>query len=202
MRLFRKSAISRSRRPASGSASGYDSMLIEGVCSGDMPRVKSSIRHGASVNAFMGLSGNTAMYAAANDGQLRICRLLLKLGASPDNAGTFGRMPLMAAAAEGHYDVCRLLLSRKANPSKKDSDSWTALHFAAHGGHTRTCILLIQNGADVNAKNNIGNKAYDSAYNFGKLQTAQLLKSMEWLADTVGKKNAMAFLASFRACVQ
>jgi len=198
MRLSRKKRVSRSRCVAFGNHHA----LYEGAGCGDLPRVRSSIKDGASVNAFDVSNGVTVLCAAAAGGRLRICRMLLKLGASPNTPDRFGKTPLMAAAEDGYYDICKLLLSHKADPSKKDYEYFTALHLAAHGGHTRTCILLIENGADVNAENKKCKKAYDSAYNFGKLQTAQLLKSMEWLADTVGKKNAMAFLGSFGACVQ
>ncbi len=176
-------------------------MLREGAGCGDLPRVKSSIRAGASVNAFLKSDGDTALLSAAAGGQLRICRLLLKLGAAPNAADNLGRMPLMAAAEDGYYDICKLLLSRKADLSKKDHTGWTALHFAAREGHTQTCILLMQNGADVNAKNKKGDKASQTAYNSGNVKTSQLLKSMQWLEAAAGKKNAMAFLGSFRHCI-
>jgi ankyrin repeat protein len=175
-------------------------MLREGAGCGDMPRVEHSIRQGASVNNFKESSETTALYSAANGGQLRICRLLLKLGASPDIANQLGKTPLMAAAEEGNYDICKLLLSRKVNPSKKDGEDCTALHYAAYTGHTKVCILLVENGADVNAKNKKGDDAFWNASRFGKFQTADFLAFMEFLEST-GKKTARSFLSSFNECL-
>lgn len=197
MRLFRKSSISRSRR---ASSRGYDVMLREGAGCGDFPRVEQAIRDGASINSFGALTGDTALLSAASGGQLRICRLLLKLGASSDRANNLGKTPLMAAAEGGHYDICRLLLSRKADPLKEGYHDCTALHYAAGNGHTDICILLVENGADVNAKTDKQQKPFQIAYNAGKLQTGRLLRSIQWVAEMTEKKTARAFLNLFFEC--
>jgi ankyrin repeat protein len=60
-------------------------------------------------------TGCTALFRAVSNNHVSIAKLLLTLGASPNEATSDGHTPLHAAAKNGNYEMCKILLQHKAN---------------------------------------------------------------------------------------
>lgn len=93
--------------------------------------------------------------AAAVRGNIGRMKLLLALGASPDEPACNTPLcprPLIAASIDGNSDAVQLLLDRGANVNGKMKRGQSALIAAAYEGHTDVVRLLLSKGADVNAE--------------------------------------------------
>lgn len=112
------------------------------------------LRKGAPPNA-VGLTGTTAVYAAALHADPTVVRLLLEAGADPnvestdDGEGT----PLCAAACWGYDEVVRELLAHGADPGQREDGGrgYSPLLWASKNGHREAVRLLLEAGADPNA---------------------------------------------------
>ena len=95
-----------------------------------------------------------AFIAAALSGNTERMKLLLALGASPEEP-TCDRplcpRPLIAASIGGNSDAVQLLLDRGANVNGKMTRGQTALIAATYKGNTDVVRVLLSKGADVNA---------------------------------------------------
>lgn len=79
---------------------------------GNVQTIQVLVDLGADVNARSSLSGQTALWAAAGDGNLPVVDLLLKNNASANKKSCCldGGTPLQAAAEGGHMDIVNRLL--------------------------------------------------------------------------------------------
>jgi len=80
---------------------------------------------------------------------LKYFRLLLRLGANPDNKAEFGWAPLHISDLE----FSKLLLQYNANPNIRDNDGKTPLYMAFFKNDTDKMELLLQYGADPYIQN-------------------------------------------------
>jgi uncharacterized protein len=103
--------------------------LIAAVCRGDEGELNDALRDGASAR-WQDEQGLTALSYAAQQGQLRIARRLLDVGADVNHADNDGITPLMWAVQGEHIDMVRLLVQRGANPALRDHQGQTALEQA------------------------------------------------------------------------
>ena len=69
--------------------------------------------------------GSTPLHAAACNGHLEICELIIKAVDDKNPARYDGVTPLYMAAQNGHYEVCKLIIS---NVDQKNP--------ACHNGHS------------------------------------------------------------------
>ena len=105
-----------------------------------------------------GWQGVTALYAAALKGQSKVARLLLKLGAEPDQPNVMGDVPLAVAAQEGHHAVVGLLTNRGAAINRQGPTTGaTALLLACQNGHQECVLVLLKANASADIANNDGN---------------------------------------------
>ena len=74
------------------------------------------------------LEGDTALVAAAWDGQTRCLELLLAAGADADKADQLGNTPLLYAADYGCLACVERLLEAGADKDAQNEDGETALH--------------------------------------------------------------------------
>jgi ankyrin repeat protein len=88
---------------------------------------------------------------AAEKGNLRQVRQLLRAGADVNARKQHGSAPLWHAADQGHWEVVRELLRAGAKPDLRGEYDSTPLLKAAEGGYPEVVRALIEAGADVNA---------------------------------------------------
>ena len=108
----------------------------------------------ADVNARDKL-GDTALYKAAEHGDVETVRVLLQRGADANARDDFGLTPLTAAAQLGALDVIEALLNAGANVHSRTSHGSTPVSFAVLGNKLEEVSdklaavkLLIEHGAD------------------------------------------------------
>jgi ankyrin repeat protein len=94
--------------------------------------------------------GCTALYLAAEEGDVHILRALLAHRAKVELADSDGSTPLMRASCFGHHLCGRFLLEAMADPNKATSNGWTALILAAKNGHELCVRVLLEAETDPN----------------------------------------------------
>jgi ankyrin repeat protein len=114
--------------------------------------------------------GQTALWWAANHGDLRLVEELLRLGAAIDAPDHFGGTSMMQAASSGHLHVVRYLLGQGANiHAALESyamgfyDGRKAFHLALNNGHLSVVEYLLNKGNQPDER---------SGYGFTPLMTA------------------------------
>ena len=92
----------------------------------------------------------TALFFAAQSGDVESARLLLDAGGNVNDAGADDNSVLVMATLSGQGPVARLLLERGADPNAADG-GYSALHAAVLRRDPDTAAALLDHGADVNA---------------------------------------------------
>ena len=93
--------------------------------------------------------GESLLYKAAKEGDVKNCKELFSRGADTEIANKEGWTPLFIAARRGHINVCEVLLKAGASVNHVDNYGNTPLHRAAIGGHDKVCEMLLQAGGEV-----------------------------------------------------
>lgn len=132
-----------------------DPALLVASRAGFEPTVDVLLRAGAKVNA-RNRFGDSAVMAAAIEGQLAIVKKLVARGAAIDGAGW---TPLIYAATGGRDEVVRYLLDAGAKVDAEGPNGLTALMMAVRGGNADTVSLLLGKGASVNHRSENGDSA-------------------------------------------
>ena len=122
--------------------------------------------------------GMTCLHAAADNGHLAICRLLIDKGAQVEAKNSHGWTPLHHAAYRGHIEIVRLLCDRGADVEACSYDGWRPLHRAAIWGHISVVKELIEErNAEINARTDNGRTALRIARQCNKPDVAAYLVS-------------------------
>jgi len=89
-----------------------------------------------------------ALHRAAHNGELEICRLLLKYKANLELRNVDQMTPLHVASTTRHHDIVEELLICGANANVQDVDIWTPLHGASQNGDLKNGpVTKVQHGA-------------------------------------------------------
>jgi len=147
--------------------------LFKAAEDGNIEAAKQAIANGIDVNAEDD-DGRTPLHRAAWRGHKEVVELLIANGADVNAKDGMGATPLHLAATK---EIVELLIAAGADVNAKDG--WrdlTPLHEAAGEGHKEVAELLIAEGADVNFKNWDNKTPLDLAIQFGKTETADLLR--------------------------
>jgi ankyrin repeat protein len=108
------------------------SPLMTAASSCDKDVVLALLERGAIVN-YKDRDGGTAIENASDRCKGgRIVKILLKAGANPNSADTFGNTPLMTAAGSGNELAVNELIAAGADVNAKNNDGETALFVARH----------------------------------------------------------------------
>jgi hypothetical protein len=98
-----------------------------------------------------GIDGNAAMYYAAYDGKLAVCKWLLEHGAeqSIGHKNGNGATPMMIACARGHLEVAMWLKSEGAEEDVRTTDmqNESPMYKACNNGHLEVAQWLYTVGA-------------------------------------------------------
>src|SRR6266404_5466403 len=153
--------------------------------SGHYGIVKFLLEHQADVNIQKDNKRQTALHWAAYNGELEICRLLLKYKANLELRTENQMTPLNLASATGHHDIVEELLICGAIANVQDNDIWTPLHGASQNGDLRTVQLLVQHGAAFDKINDDQETPLHVASRLGNFDIARFLA--EHGANTASK---------------
>lgn len=111
--------------------------------------------------------------------QAEVVKLLLKMGADPNQPGITGASPLADAALKGDVDTVRALLAKQAGINTISPAGMQPIHDAALGDNAEVIRELVQHGADVNARSRDESLTpLHVAAAMGKLKAAEVLVSL------------------------
>lgn len=133
-------------------------ILHHAAFSGDIDLVESILKNISQESGFISKEdtrGATALYYAARQGFIEICRRLIDIGGIPLDAGHAQSNPLQVAALNGHLAVVKLLLDKGADSRAQGGLYNTPLQAASWNGHYGIVDELLKRGkksVDVNAK--------------------------------------------------
>ncbi len=128
----------------------------------------------------LNIDGASALYMAAETGNLASLEILVKYGASVNVKNKHGFSPLHIAAQNGHFDVVKALIKLGiGNINQIDSDGRTALWWAAKSEKASPDIIkmLIVAGADPTIADKEGVTPFEEANKLNNRDKANILKS-------------------------
>lgn len=91
----------------------------------------------------------TALYIAAQSGNLKAVRYLIENGANLNQVNKLGETPLWVAARNGHLEIVQYLLQNKANVDYTNGLNETPLYIAIGRGNFDVVQCLLKHGANV-----------------------------------------------------
>lgn len=151
-----------------------------------------------SVNIGVETVEDTALYAAAGAGHLKIAEALIHAGADVNKKINDNETPLLHAASNGWPNMVTLLIDRKADINHADSyDGYTALHWAARLGRSVTTERLLLAGANETIKSKRGETARQmicAQIGMGKQEYQELYDAVEgaFLKAAAARQQAAA----------
>lgn len=105
-----------------------EDVLLSAVLSRDKPKVEALLKQGASPDARNKENDRTALFFAAEMGDLAMVDLLLRHGADVGARDKMhGERPIGAASRSGHVDVVKLLLAKDTNSDAADRVAWNGV---------------------------------------------------------------------------
>jgi ankyrin repeat protein len=131
----------------------YSTPLITAVYNENSDEIKSLIAKGAKINEKAKSSGETALHAAVETGNIEITEYLLTHGAKANIRDAKKRTPLMMLDEDATPELVNLLLRFGAKTTPIDKDKNTILHHFAEYGKSDSIQILVSYGANVNAVN-------------------------------------------------
>ncbi|MHB2025675.1 MAG: ankyrin repeat domain-containing protein [Elusimicrobiota bacterium] len=102
--------------PSAARRTRLDAMLLAAAEKRNALSAKALIAQGADPNS-SDLAGRTALYWAADQGDLKMTKLLVRAGANVNLAAQDGQTPLDRASLRVHAEVMRYLIKHDASAS-------------------------------------------------------------------------------------
>ncbi len=141
---------------AGARAEALDGILTFPASRADLKTMSALLDAGADIDG-LGSTGQSAVIAAIETGQLEAVRFLLDKGAAPDGSikrvGRFGFNPLIEAIKRGHSGIAQLLIDAGADVDQAGGmPVVTPLIAAARRNQTDTVDRLLVAGADPRAR--------------------------------------------------
>ncbi len=119
---------------------------------------------------------NLLFNIAANENNIRMMRLLIRVGVDPNLALTHYASALHQAAKQGNLDMASMLLEfEHTNKDLKNKLGYTPLSSAAYFGHLQCVSLLMARGADAEITTKKGETALYIATARGRLRIVNKL---------------------------
>ncbi|MBA3815904.1 MAG: ankyrin repeat domain-containing protein [Parachlamydiaceae bacterium] len=128
-------------------------VLVDGVETGDLLKVKEAFKRGADANGIW--ETQNILHCACEKGNVEIVRELLENGAGIDSKSwRMSDTPLHRACIFGHAEVVKYLITQKATINIRSKNcGMTPLEYAITSDSLKCCELLIRAGALVNDEN-------------------------------------------------
>jgi len=140
-------------------------------------KVKFLVNRGFDVNR-QNFEGQTALFLAILNRQLKIAQFLLKAGANPNIANIEGATPLHVASANAFVEFMGLLVQHGAFLNYQDEDGDTPLHYAVREAQFKVVEDLVNlYKADVNVKNEDAESPLQLALCLNDTQMVNILSS-------------------------
>ena len=127
-----------------------ESLLMQAAADDLSPNcLRLLIQAGCSLN-FATPQGVSAMYRAAQCGNLECLQVLLEARCDVDARHITGSTPLFIAAQNGHTPCARALIAARARVNAVGTEGATAIYIAAQGGYADCVEALLKARADAN----------------------------------------------------
>lgn len=143
-------ALSRGADPHLNRLGG--SVFWRAAVSGQAELVEVLVTAGARVERDEAIEGSTSVHSAAENGDVKVLRLLLDAGGRSVLGGfdCLDRTPLTCAADKKHLEAATLLVraGSDVNAHNEPRIGETALHHAGRNGDVKMARLLLEAGAD------------------------------------------------------
>ena len=123
------------------------------------------------------LRGNSPLHAAAEMGQVGICKLMLRAkGVEKESRNALGETPLGTAARHNRIEILEALVLEGAYTEARGLDGRTPLGHAVSHPQPEGVRLLLESGADVNVRMLDGGNPLTVAAQSGNHRQLLLLK--------------------------
>lgn len=161
------------------SAACNHSVALDGIAwaaalRGDVPALEAALSDGCSTEE-MRSDGETAILAAAREGQASAIRTLISAGADISAVNYKGSNCLMMAAYYGRELVVAQFLNL-LDPNARDKKQFTPLHGACYQGHAACIRLLLADARiDVNAQGYDGRTPLHDAVDGNRPEAVRIL---------------------------
>lgn len=157
--------LNRSEHDKKITKADLDKQLRDAASNGNIPEIERLIKNGADVNAKDQFTGSTVLHNALSSHNSAVTKLLLSLGANPNQSDDFGEPVLIKAALANQHEVVKVLLDNGADINIKDRKGNTALLVAVKEGQgwTNVVEVLIAGGASPEAVGTSGESALSIA---------------------------------------
>lgn len=139
---------------------------------------------------YWGGSVDAQLFAAAANGDVQGCKILVQRGANVDARDAEGLTPLAWAAQYGRVEAARYLISQRANLNPADKWGFTPLMWASQEGQRAMVELLLSKGANPWVMTRTGVTAHALSRYSGSWHTTALLES--WLDGRRGGSRPAA----------
>jgi MYND finger/Ankyrin repeats (3 copies)/Ankyrin repeats (many copies)/Ankyrin repeat len=135
----------------------WETLLIASALFGSTKCIAVLLSHGADVNLAAVCEGDlfSPLLAAAQNGHVAVCRLLVEAGADLEFRGDLQMTPLHYAAQFGKVGVAALLMQRGANTRAMDSDLRTPIMVACNNQQL-LCVRTLLSCADLAHRDKYG----------------------------------------------
>jgi ankyrin repeat protein len=140
--------------------------LLQALVTGRLSDVQSALQHQqqASSTLCRSLNGNTALAVAAQQGDVRACRLVHAHGYPVDSTDKHGFTPLAWTAFKGHDDIAAFLLQQGAQPDTYDEFGLSPVHKAAAYDHPKVIRALLRSQQSCSADIRTGSVSAPAHY--------------------------------------
>jgi ankyrin repeat protein len=150
--------------------------LMQAVILGDIPKIQSLLEAGADVNAVNKAElGRTPLNIAAELGDHKVVRILIRASAQTELTDELGWTPLHNAVRKGAPEAIQELLRARARIDALDKYGLTPLHAASEQGHLKAVQVLLGARADFGARDNFNKTPLHYAASSGNLGVVQAL---------------------------
>ena len=149
--------------------------LLDAVEAGNMDRVRELLDGGDVGVNDSDADGFTALCGAAQGGHVALVHMLIKSGATVDQAKENGCTPLYIASQYGKLEVVKALIKAKAKVNQAAEDGCTPLYIASAHGKLEVVKALIKAKAKVNQATEDGYTPIYIASQEGKLEVVEAL---------------------------